>query len=151
MASGGPFEPHEPWHPRTPESVPVSIAEHSERRKHRRLQLAFPIRFSARSAGGANLHGQGMTLDISSGGLYFETDLAHLPPARSEISVSLTVPRPTDLGESAVFLSGRATILRTCALDSRSRHHTGARWAVAVRFEAHPDISLPSSESFGSA
>ena len=127
----------------------MSTAEPSERRKHRRLSLAFPIRFSTRSAGGANLHGQGMTLDISPGGLSFETDLPQLPPARSEISIYITVPRHTDIPESAVFLSGRATILRCSALDAHSRHHTGARWAVAVRFDAHPDISLPISESFG--
>jgi hypothetical protein len=129
----------------------MSAAEQSDRRKHRRLPLAFPLRFSTRSGGGASLHGQGMTLDISSGGVCFETDLVQLPPARSEISVYIAVPRQSDTPESALFISVRATIVRTIALDATSRHLTGARWAVAARFEMHPDISLPIPEGFGTA
>jgi hypothetical protein len=47
-----------------------------------------------------------------------------------------------------VFLSGSATVLRCEPVDAESRRHTASRWAVAARFETHPDISLPVVEGF---
>ena len=123
--------------------------EQGERRKHRRLNLAFPIRFSSRTPAGTSLHGQGMTLDISSGGVRFETDLAQPPSPQSRVTVYINIPRHTETPESSVFLSGRATILRCMPVDAATRHHTGAHWSVAARFDAHPDISLPIPENFG--
>ena len=120
-----------------------------ERRRHRRLELAFPIRFSSRTPGGASAHGQGFTVDISSGGVRFETDLAEPPRPQTAVAVYITVPRHGDNAKSAVFISGSATVLRCARLDPEHRHHTGARWSLAARFESHPDISLPIVEGFG--
>jgi hypothetical protein len=114
-----------------------------ERRRHRRLPLALPIRFSSRSGAGTSLHGQGLTTDISSGGVRFETGLAQPPAPQTEIAVYITVPRHAENRESSVFLSGRATVVRCESVDPATRHHTGARWSLAARFDAQPDISLP--------
>jgi hypothetical protein len=94
------------------------------------------------------VQGQGFTVDISSGGVRFETDVAAPPPPQTDVALYITIPRQADSPKSAVFLSGSATVLRCERLDADSRHHTGARWAVAARFETHPDISLPIVEGF---
>jgi len=106
------------------------------------------VRFSGRTASGASVQGQGLTVDISSGGLRLETDLAEKVVPRTELALYITIPRHPESGESSVFLSGRATVVRCEPLDAHSRHHTGARWALAARFHKHPDISLPILEDF---
>jgi hypothetical protein len=119
-----------------------------ERRRHRRLELAFPVRFSTRSRSGAKAQGQGLTVDISSGGVRFETDAAEAPQPQTDLAVYITIPRREDDAKSSVFLSGTATVVRCEPADPETRRHTGARWCVAARFEGHPDISLPFVEDF---
>lgn len=126
----------------------MNASEPHERRRHRRLELAFPIRFSTRAPGGRSIQGQGFTVDISSGGVRFETDMGEPPPPQTDVAVYITIPRHDDSPKSAVFLSGSATVLRCERLGPESRRHTGSRWAVAARFETHPDISLPIVEEF---
>ncbi|MFP4058748.1 MAG: PilZ domain-containing protein [Candidatus Brocadiia bacterium] len=126
----------------------MSTGQPQERRRHRRLELAFPIRFSAAGPPGRGIQGRGLTRDVSAGGLRFETDLAHPPPRHSEITVHITIPAQVEKPDSPVFLSGRATVLRCRPLVPGSRRHTGARWSVAARFETHPDISLPTLDEF---
>jgi hypothetical protein len=126
----------------------VSESTPRERRRHRRLDLAFPIRFSSRTPAGTSVQGQGFTVDISSGGVRFETDLAEPPEPDTDLAVYVTIPRHGENAKSSVFLSGSATVLRCERLDAASRRHTSARWAVAARFQAHPDISLPIVEDF---
>ena len=126
----------------------MSTNHHPDRRRHRRLELALPVRFSSRAPGGRGRHGQGFTTDISSGGLRFETEQAEPPQPHSDVAVYITIPRHAESRKSAVFISGNATVLRCTPLEPATRHHTGAKWAVAARFEAHPDISLPIVEDF---
>jgi len=126
----------------------LSTGTQPEQRRHRRLDLALPIRFSGRTATGAGYHGQGLTADISSGGVRFETDLAEPPPTSADVAIHITIPRHGDSAKSAVFLSGNARVLRCAPVDATTRRHTGARWLVAARFDAHPDISLPIVEDF---
>ncbi len=135
--------PHGPTGPASPD--PPGGAD---RRRHRRLELAFPIRFSSRRSSGASSQGQGYTVDISSGGVRFETDVAEPPVPQTDVAVYITIPRRAERAKSSVFLSGSATVLRCERVDPESRHHTGARWCIAARFEAHPDISLPIAEEF---
>ena len=94
------------------------------------------------------MHGQGVTVDISSGGVCFETDLADPPGAQSDVAIYITVPRHADNAKGAVFISGNATVVRCERVDATTRRHTASRWAVAARFETHPDISLPIVEEF---
>jgi len=106
------------------------------------------VRVSSRSGAGTALQAQGLTRDISPGGVRFETDLPQALAPGSEIAVHITIPPHGDSRESSVFISGRATVLRCRPIDAASRRHTGARWSLAARFEAHPDISLPVMEDF---
>ena len=126
----------------------MSTGTHPERRRHRRLGLALPIRFSGRTLAGTGFHGQGLTADISSGGVCFESDLAEPPQPHTDVAVYITIPRHADSPRTAVFLSGNARVLRCGRLDPATRRHTGARWLVAARFDTHPDISLPIVEDF---
>jgi len=119
-----------------------------ERRRHRRLDLAFPVRFTSRTPSGVGLQGHGLTVDISSGGVRFETDAAEPVPPQAEIAVHITIPRHRESGESAVFVAGRARVVRCQPVELASRHHTGARWCLAACFLAHPEISLPILEDF---
>ena len=130
----------------------MGTASEHERRRHRRLELAFPVRFSGGAGAGGGpprsggLEGQGLTIDISSGGVRFETDLAEPPAPDSEVALQIAVPRHAEGSDGAVFLSGRATVVRCERLDRASRHHTGARWALAARFRQQPEISIPVME-----
>jgi hypothetical protein len=124
-----------------------SSSDH-ERRRHRRLTLAFPIRYSGRAPAGSSFQGQGLTVDISSGGVRFETDSPEAVAPHTEVVLYITIPRHPESGESPVFLSGKATVVRCDAIDATSRRHTGAHWRLAARFHKHPDISLPIMEDF---
>ena len=124
-----------------------SSADH-DRRRYRRLSLAFPVRFSGRTLQGSPVHGHGLTVDISTGGLRFETDVPGSVPPQTEIALQITIPRQFESGENSVFLSGSATVVRCEPVDARSRRHTGAHWSLAARFHRHPEVSLPIMEDF---
>jgi len=109
------------------------------------LRLALPVRFTATAVGGA-LQGQGLTVDISPGGVRFETDLERAPGPDSEVRLQVAIPR--EGATEPVFISAGATVLRCEPLTPASRHHTGARWSVAARFHKQPEISLPLAEEF---
>jgi len=110
------------------------------------LNLALPVRFTAPAAGAGVLQGQGLTVDISPGGIRFETDLEDGPRPESEVRLQVAISR--EGAAEPVFISGGATVLRCEPLTPESRHHTGARWSVAARFHKQPEISLPLAEEF---
>jgi hypothetical protein len=120
----------------------------AERRRHRRLALAFPVRFSGRSARGSTVHAQGLTVDISPGGVRFEAQISEPVAAQTEIALHIAIHRHGESSDSPMFLSGRATVLRCEPVGAGSRQHTGARWALAARFHKHPDVGLPVIEDF---
>lgn len=125
--------------------------EHSsgiERRRHRRLALALPVRFAAQAPGVGTVQSQGLTVDISPGGMRFETELEQAPRPESELRVQVAIPREREGGMEPVFISAGATVLRCEPLGPTTRHHTGARWSVAARFHKQPEISLPLAEEF---
>lgn len=62
-----------------------------ERRMHSRYQLALPLRFEFRSTDGSLQAGQGVTSDLSSGGLLFVTECER-PPNGAEIELSIEWP-----------------------------------------------------------
>jgi hypothetical protein len=105
--------------------------------------MALPICFLTQSAAGVSLPSEGMTRDVSPGGLRFDVDLPQPPPLHSEIAACIFVPPHARAPESSVFLSGRATILRCTPIGPRLGHRTGTRWSVAARFDTHPVICLP--------
>jgi len=110
------------------------------------LNLALPVRFSAAGAGAGTLQGQGLTVDISPGGVRFETDREQGPRPHSEVRLQVAIPR--EGAAQPVFISAGATVLRCEPLTPASRHHTGARWSVAARFHRQPEISLPLADEF---
>jgi hypothetical protein len=126
----------------------VQGTEEQERRRHRRLPAAFPVRFTGRTPAGTAVLGRGLTLDVSSGGLRFETDAAEPPVPQTEVALHILVPRSPESGETRVFVSARATVVRCEPVDAASRRHTGARWSLAARFSDPPGISLPVPEDF---
>ena len=117
----------------------------AERRRDRRLELAFPIRFTGRTPAGSPIEGQGLTVDISTSGVRFETTSAPALDPRSDLTFQIAIPQASD---SPVFLSGGATVVRCDRLEAGARHLTGAHWGLAVRFHQRPDVSLPVLEDF---
>jgi len=105
------------------------------------------VRFTTAGGAGA-LQGQGLTVDISPGGVRFETDLERALEPESELRLQVAIPREREVGKEPVFISAGATVLRCEPLGPATRHHTGARWAVAARFHKQPEISLPLAEEF---
>ena len=102
--------------------------------------MALPVCFLTRSAAGASLPSEGMTLDVSPGGLRFDVDLHQPPPLHSEIAACTFVPPHPRVPESSVFLSGRATILRCTPIWSRC----GFPGDLAGRITGgRPDAVLP--------
>ena len=77
-----------------------------------------------------------------------ETDLERALEPESELRLQVAIPREREVGNEPVFISAGATVLRCEPLGPTTRHHTGARWAVAARFHKQPEISLPLAEEF---
>ena len=119
----------------------------TDRRRTQRLALELPVRYCARAPNGARRQGQGITVDVSTGGLRFETAADDAPEPPCRIAVHVTIPGRGEGARGSVCVSGQAIVLRRVALDAATGHHTGARAAIAVRFDEHPAISLPVLES----
>ncbi len=94
------------------------------------------------------MQGQGLTVDISPGGIRFETDLERAVEPESELRLQVAISREREGGKEPVFISAGATVLRCEPLGPTTRHHTGARWSVAAYFHKQPEISLPLAEEF---
>jgi len=106
--------------------------DRSEKRRHKRLGIKYNL--SCRKVGSTgNISYGGRTLNVSTGGLYFETindkfeqgDLLH---------VELSIPPTSGLLEFGGKIAGFAKVLRT---DSASGRH-----GVALQFCRPPKLCL---------
>jgi hypothetical protein len=104
----------------------------SEKRKFKRLQIAFGL--SCRKVGSATekLY-KGCTVDISPGGLYFETaDDAFMPG--NLLKVELSIPPTAGLLEFGGKIAAFAEVLRTSNLSDTLSSN---KYGVALQF-CHP-------------
>ena len=113
-----------------------------ERRKYRRLPIRLDL--SCREVGlVAEKFHTGRTVNVSPGGLYFETADKVFKPGE-HITVKLSIPPTTGLLESGGSISGMAKVLRTDIVSS-SRKDTGSssgRYGVALEFTQSPKLCM---------
>ncbi|MGA1979706.1 MAG: PilZ domain-containing protein [Sedimentisphaerales bacterium] len=104
--------------------------ESFEKRKFKRLQISLGL--SCRKVGSTEekLH-NGCTVNVSPGGLYFETADNVFEPGNL-LKVELTIPPTAGLLEFGGRISGFGRVLRTCL-------HSG-RYGVALEFCRSPKL-----------
>ena len=112
----------------------------SEKRKYQRLPIRLDL--SCRKVGSAAERWHiGRTMNVSPGGLYFQTDSGTFKPG-SLVNVELLIPPTTGLLEYGGRISGYARVLRAddigSAEDRPARPHrlglSSARYGVAAEF-----------------
>ncbi len=104
----------------------------TERRKYKRLGAKFDI--SCREVGSATERAHtGRTVNVSPGGLYFETQSATFKPG-SLLEVELSIPPRRGLLEFGGRISGFARVLRTNNIyeSARGTDLTFGKYGVAL-------------------
>ena len=106
--------------------------DRSEKRRHKRLGAKYNI--SCRKVGSTgNISYDGHTLNVSTGGLYFETS-TDIFEQGNLLKVELSIPPTSGLLEFGGKIAGFAKVLRT---DSTSGRH-----GVALQFCRPPKLSI---------
>ena len=116
------------------------MMDRDERRKYKRLGTKFEI--SCREVGSTTERAHaGCTVNVGTGGLYFETKDVSFKPG-SLLEVELSIPPKRGLLEFGGRISGFARVLRT---DSISGADTGLNFnkhGVALQFCRPPRLCL---------
>ena len=116
--------------------------EGTERRKYKRLGAKFDI--SCREVGSTIEQSHtGCTVNVSTGGLYFETQSATFKPG-SLLEVELSIPPRRGLLEFGGRISGFARVLRTdniCA-SAGNKNLSSEIFGVAVQFCRSPKLCM---------
>jgi hypothetical protein len=118
------------------------MMDRSERRKHKRLGTQYIV--SCRKVGSTahNSH-DGCTVNLSPGGLYFETAADTFEPD-SLLKVELTIPPTSGLLEFGGKIAGFAKVLRTdniCGSPGDAGSSSG-RYGVALQFCRPPKLCV---------
>jgi hypothetical protein len=106
-----------------------------ERRSHRRLEIRLPLEYQRAGLGRANVS-RTMTINVSTGGVYFETASEDIKVG-DKLTLELAVP-PGDgrfPQHSRIITVGQ--VVRTSVIDGRpnDQGHTFTRHGVAARFQ----------------
>lgn len=116
--------------------------EGTERRKYKRLGAKFDI--SCREVGSAAERAHtGCTVNVSPGGLYFETESATFKPG-SLLEVELSIPPRRGLLEFGGRISGFARVLRANNIfeSARGTDLTFGKYGVALQFCRSPRLCM---------
>jgi hypothetical protein len=112
----------------------------SEKRKFKRLQITFGL--SCREVGSTSeKFYKGFTVNVSPGGLYFETADDVFKPGNL-LKVELSIPPTAGLLEFGGRISGFGRVSRTCSIcDSRTDNNLRSdRYGVALEFCRSPRL-----------
>ncbi len=109
-----------------------------EKRKFNRVPVALGLSCRKVDAPSAQLY-KGRTVNVSPGGIYFETGAAVFERGNL-LKVMLSIPPATGLLEFGGEISGFARVLRTCSIcDSRTDTNLHSdRYGVALEFSQSP-------------
>jgi len=116
--------------------------EGTERRKYKRLGAKFDI--SCREVGSAAERANtGCTVNVSPGGLYFETESATFKPG-SLVEVGLSIPPRRGLLEFGGRISGFARVLRADNIykSAGGTDLTFGKYGVALQFCRSPRLCM---------
>jgi hypothetical protein len=115
--------------------------DESERRADQRLALELPVEFyPAQEADDDGRPARGLTRNVSSSGVYFET--TETMDDAQVIHVRLVIPQQDESsGGTALTLKGLAKVVR---VESRRRWSgdDGRIWGVAAQFNQRPNVGL---------
>ena len=120
------------------------MTEYTERRRDRRLDLSLPIEFTVSAEAVSPLPRTGLTRNVSSGGVYFETTVRQSVLADAPIKVRIAIPRTDDESTSSLSLQGEARVVRVDHLRTDTTDGAESRevWGVAVVFCERPNVRL---------
>lgn len=107
----------------------------SDRRQHRRLDINLPVVYATVDQG-APATGNAATVNISTGGLYFDVEKTDLDAGRV-LNVELTIPP----GQGHFPYEGRISSLAEVVRVDRPGS-TAHRWGVAARFRDAPKLDF---------
>jgi c-di-GMP-binding flagellar brake protein YcgR len=114
-----------------------TVTTRQERRKHRRLEIRLPLQYCPVGDTGVNVC-RTVTRNISTGGLYFDTDDADIRPGMV-IELELTIPPGEGYSPYQGQISGLGEVVRVDVADSPA----GARRVgVATRFREGLKLSF---------
>lgn len=108
-----------------------TVTTRQERRKHRRLEIRLPLQYCPVGDTGVNLC-RTVTRNISTGGLYFDTDDLDIRPGQL-IDLELTIPPGEGYSPYQGHITGICEVIRVDSSDTVVS--AGARRVgVATRF-----------------
>lgn len=115
--------------------------ERSEKRRDRRLGAHFDVSCHAVGSAASKSY-DGRAVNVSSGGLYFETTGTFEPG--NLLDVELSIPPTPGVLEFGGKMAGFARVLRTRSLEvSLTREgSSGGRYGVAVQFCRPPKLCI---------
>ncbi len=106
--------------------------DQDERRKYKRLGMNFDI--SCREVGSTTERAHaGCTINVGTGGLYFETNDVSFKPG-SLLEVELSIPPKQGLLEFGGRISGFARVLRTDNVSAEGIALNSGKFGVALQF-----------------
>ena len=114
----------------------------SERRTHRRLNMRLPLEYRVAQARHAKSCSS-TTMNVSTGGLYFETTDPALKPG-DDIAFELGIPAEDRRFPQHGTIATQGTILRTTPVEHQT-HENGIgfpRYGVAARFSQGFKLAL---------
>ncbi|UCG46087.1 MAG: PilZ domain-containing protein [Phycisphaerales bacterium] len=111
-----------------------------EKRRYRRLAVSFGLSWCKTGRGKGESY-TGRTVNVSPGGLYFETSAETLKPG-NVLDVRLSVPPTTGQLELGGRLSGFGRVLRVeeRPVGDRGRDSSGMLYGVALEFFQAPRL-----------
>jgi len=118
------------------------MMDRAEKRKYKRLGARFNI--SCREVGSAAEQAHtGCTVNVSPGGLYFETESATFKPG-SLVELKLSIPPRRGLLEFGGRISGFARVLRADNIfeSARGTNLSSEIFGVAVQFCRSPKLCM---------
>jgi len=114
--------------------------ERSDKRKHKRLGEKFQI--SCRKVGSkAEQFYTGFTVNVSRGGLYFQTT-ADTFKQGNLLKVELSIPPTSGLLEFGGKVAGFAKVLRTDNICDSAADSSSGRYGVALQFCRPPKLCI---------
>jgi hypothetical protein len=108
-----------------------TVTIRQERRKHRRLDIRLPLQYGSAHDSGGNVC-RTVTQNISTGGLYFETDDLDMRPGML-IDLELTIPPGEGYSPYQGNITGVGEVVRVDGPDPSTESGT-RRVGVATRF-----------------
>jgi hypothetical protein len=118
----------------------MHMMDRDERRKYKRLGAKLDI--SYREVGSATQRAHtGRTVNVGTGGLYFETQEATFKPG-SLLEVELSIPPKRGLLEFGGRISGFAKVLRADDISAGGTDLTSGSCGVALQFCRSPKLCI---------